>query len=377
MDRTLLGGLAPSAFLKRHWQKQPLLIRGAVRGFRDPLTLRKLMAFSRSEACEARLVISENDDYEVLFGPFSPRIFRDLPEKHWTLLVQGVNHVCREARDLLYRFAFLPYARLDDVMVSYAAPGGGVGPHFDSYDVFLLQGCGQRQWEVGTQSNLDLVPDADLRILRRFRPQGSCVLSCGDMLYLPPRFAHNGTALDSCVTYSIGFRAPTHEELKTRFLTHLDDCLHIAGQYQDPGVKPTRRPAHLDNNMITQVAAVMSRIRWNRSDVTSFLGRYLSEPKPYIVLAKQPNLDFQEFSRRARVEGIDLHPALPLLFHGKRAFINGDVLVMKSGSEQAITSLANERRLTAKQARSARRALPILHGWYGNGYVTLGNGDPK
>ncbi|NIO39732.1 MAG: cupin domain-containing protein, partial [Burkholderiales bacterium] len=223
MDHSLLGGLSPSSFLQRHWQKQPLLIRAAIPGFRDVLTLRSLIALSGHEACEARLVVADRGHYEVLHGPFSPRIFSELPENNWTLLVQGVNNVCRGTRALLHRFAFLPYARLDDVMVSYAAPGGGVGPHFDSYDVFLLQGHGRRMWQVGTQSDLELIPDADLRILKRFHPDGSCKVRCGDMLYLPPRFAHNGIAVDSCITYSIGFRAPDYEELKVQFLAYLDE----------------------------------------------------------------------------------------------------------------------------------------------------------
>lgn len=375
MDRTLLGGLTPLTFLRRHWQKQPLLIRGAIAEFRDVLTLQRLIGLSGNDACEARLVISENGKHKVLYGPFSRKTFRDLPDKRWTLLVQGVNHVCREARDLLYRFAFLPYTRLDDVMVSYAAPGGGVGPHFDSYDVFLLQGCGQRRWEVGSQSDLDLVPDSELKILRNFRPDGACVLSRGDMLYLPPHFAHNGIALDSCITYSIGFRAPAYEELKTQFLAHLDDCLHLSGEYHDPGLKPTRHPARLDAAMIEQVTAALSRVRWSRTEVAMFLGRYLSEPKPYIVLSKPPDIDFRAFSRRAQAEGLEVNPALPLLFYGKQAFINGQVLDMTPGTEQAIILLADNRRLTGKQASGARGALPILYGWYGNGYISLGNGD--
>ena len=261
-------------------------------------------------------------------------------------------------------------------MVSYAAPGGGVGPHFDSYDVFLLQGCGQRRWEVGKQSDLDLVPDSELKILRHFHPQGVCVLSCGDMLYLPPRFAHNGISLDSCITYSIGFRAPAYEELKSHFLAFLDDCRHICGEYRDPGLKPTPHPARVAPAMIDQVAAAMSRVRWSRTEVAIFLGRYLSEPKPYIVLDKPPDIDFREFSRRAQSDGLEVHPALPLLFIGKQAFINGEVVAMEPGTEQAVILLADKRRLTGKQARSAHRALPTFYGWYGNGYISLGNGDP-
>lgn len=376
MDRTLLGGLTPSTFLKRHWQKQPLLVRGAIAGFKDSLNLRKLIALSRNDGCEARLIVSTNGKHEVLFGPFAPGIFHDLPETNWTLLVQGVNHACHKARELLYRFAFLPYARLDDVMVSYAAPGGGVGPHFDSYDVFLLQGQGRRRWQVGSQSDLELIPDSELKILQRFQPEGSCVLSSGDMLYLPPRFAHNGVALSACVTYSIGFRAPNFEELKTHFLAYLDDDLYLEGQYQDPHLQPTAQPAQLSNDMIDQVAGAMSRLRWSRSDVTTFIGRYLSEPKPYIVLNKPAVIAYREFSRRARADGIELHPALPLLFHGKQAFINGETLDMMPDAGQALVLLANQRHLTARQVRSSAAALPTLHSWHGNGYVSLGEWGP-
>ena len=370
--RTLLGGLSPSSFLKHHWQRQPLLVRGAIPDFRDLLTLKQLITLSRNEACDARLVIARDGRHEVVYGPLSPGIFRDLPENNWTLLVQGINLVHPGARALLSRFSFLPHARLDDVMVSYAAPGGGVGPHFDSYDVFLLQGLGQRSWQVGAQTDLALVPDSELKILKRFRPSGSCVLGNGDMLYLPPRFAHSGIALDSCLTYSIGFRAPAYDELKTQFLAYLDDSMHIEGQYQDPGLKPPTHPAELGNNMINQITAALSQIRWTRSDVVSFLGRYLSEPKSHVVLEQPPNLDYGEFSRRAQAAGIEVHPALPLLFRGGQAFINGEALELKPGARKAIIALADQRRLTARQVREARGALRTLHNWYRNGYICTG-----
>ncbi len=372
MNRTLLGGLSPSSFLTRHWQKQPLLIRGAIPEFKDLLTLRGLIALSRDDACEARLVVSESGQYEVFHGPLSPRIVRDLPENNWTLLVQGVNHACSGARELLHRFSFLPYARLDDVMVSYAAPGGGVGPHFDSYDVFLLQGAGQRRWEVSAQSNLEFIPDADLKLLKRFRADGSCVVERGDMLYLPPRFAHNGTAVHSCMTYSIGFRAAAFEELKTQFLAYLDDCLHLKGQYRDPQLRVTQHPAQLGNDLISQVASELSRIRWDHSDIADFLGRYLSEPKPHIVLRRPPALDYRTFCRRAQADGVEVHPALPLLFRGRKAFLNGEVHDIHPDVRRTIVQLADQRRLAARQVRDGSRALRTLYSWYGSGYIQLG-----
>lgn len=377
MDRTLLGGLPASSFLRRHWQKQPLLIRQAITGFEDTMSLQRLIALARNDACEARLVIFEKGRYAVYYGPFSRGIFRDLPEKNWTLLVQGVNHVCPSTRALLERFSFLPFARLDDVMVSYAAPGGGVGPHFDSYDVFLLQGKGQRMWEVGTQSDLELLTDSELRILRRFHPDGRCLVSQGDMLYLPPRFAHNGTALDNCITYSIGFRAPGYEELKTQFLAFLDDSLHLEGRYDDPELMPTAHPARLGNDMIDRIAARLSRISWNRAAIADFLGCYLSEPKPYIVINSPPALDYRKFCGRARARGIEVHPALPLLYSGNKAFINGEVTYMKPASRRLLRLLADRRRLTASQLKNSRGALQILHSWYGNGYLSIGEWDRK
>lgn len=373
MDSTLLGGFSAASFLKRHWQKQPLLVRGAIPGFNTPLNLQQLMLLAGNEACEARVVVSAGNPPEVFYGPLSPAFFRDLPEKNWTLLIQGVNHVCPHAREILRRFSFLPYARLDDIMVSYAAPGGGVGPHFDSYDVFLLQGSGKRLWEVSAQTDLELVTGSELKILRRFNPDGSCVLGNGDMLYLPPRFAHNGTALEPCVTYSIGFRAPGYDELKTQFLAYLDDHINIEGEYQDPDLRPTSHPAELGKAMVSQVIDVLSRISWSRSDVVTFLGRYLSEPKSYVVLEELPALNYREFARRAQAGGVEVHPALPLLFFGNRMFINGEALDMTPGARQALIMLADQRRLTAHQMRSQREALRTLHSWYGNGYIRIGD----
>ena len=368
----MLGGLSPSLFLRRHWQKQPLLVRSALADVSNLVTLRQLLSLARHDACEARLVIASAEGQEVIYGPISPSIFRDLPERNWTVLVQGVNHVLPGARDLLRRFSFLPQARLDDVMVSYAAPGGGVGPHFDSYDVFLLQGSGKRQWEVSAQTDLELLPDTDLKILKHFRPEGSSVLESGDMLYLPPRFAHNGVALEACFTYSVGFRAPAHEELKSGFLSYLDDEIDLTGRYEDPDLTPCRHFGEIRADMIRRVTAVLSRIRWQQPDIVLFLGRYLSEPKPNIVLPKPTKLTYPNFVRRVRADGIEVHPALPLLFHGRLVFINGEAFEMKSGERASLVALADSRRLPAKALRADGGALRILHTWYCDGYITTG-----
>lgn len=369
---TLLGGLPPPLFLKRHWHKLPLLVRGAIPGFNDLLGLRDLIGLATAGECESRLVVGNGHKYEVVHGPIPSKVFRELPRRNWTLLVQGINHVLPSARQLLSRFSFLPHARLDDLMVSYAAPGGGVGPHVDSYDVFLLQGSGNRSWQVSEQHDLELVANSQLKLLKRFRPTGSCVVSIGDMLYLPPHCAHNGVALDACVTYSVGFRSPEYQELKSRFLDYLDDRIHMDGRYRDPELTVARHPGEIKGKMITDVADMLSRIRWTRSAVADFMGCYLSEPKPHVLLHRPPELGHAEFSLRVRSKGVELHPALPLLFSGTRGFINGEAFEILPGERNTIVALADRRRLAGAEIRGARRATRTLHEWYRYGYLNVG-----
>ena len=369
---TLLGGLSPPTFLKRHWHKLPLLVRGAIPGFDGLLDLQKLISIATSGECEARIVVPNGRRYEVLTGPIPPRVFRELPEDGWTLLVQGINHALPSARELLNRFSFLPHARLDDLMVSYATPGGGVGPHVDSYDVFLLQGSGRKRWQVSKQQDQDLVDDSQLKILKRFRPEGNCVVHSGDMLYLPPHYAHNGVALDPCFTYSIGFRAPEYQELKSQFLAYLDDNSSIDGRYEDPDITVATHAGEISGKMITDVTKKLSQIRWTRAGVADFMGCYLSEPKSHIVLHQPQALGRPEFLRRARKKGVELHPALPFLFHGTRGFINGDAFDIAPGERDTIVALSDRRRLSGAEVEQAQQATQTLHEWYRYGYIKIG-----
>src|SRR5215471_1176355 len=199
--RALLGGLTPAAFLRRHWQKRPLLSRNAIAGFQGILSTSDLFELAGRDDVESRIVLRDRTRWSVEQGPFRRMHFRALPRRGWTLLVHGVNLHVQAADELMRRFAFISYARLDDLMVSYALPGGGVGPHFDSYDVFLLQGAGRRRWRIGDQRNLELRPGLPIKILARFAPADASTLSSGDMLYLPPGYAHEGVAIDECSTY--------------------------------------------------------------------------------------------------------------------------------------------------------------------------------
>ena len=248
MDTTenlpLLGGLSPQQFMRRHWQKKPLLVRGAMPGFKPILSRAELFALAQQEQVESRLVVQGAAGWRMKQGPFPPRSLPALNKSAWSLLVQGVDLHHPGAHALLQQFRFIPDARLDDLMISYASTGGGVGPHFDSYDVFLLQASGQRRWRIGAQKDFTLQEGVPLKILQHFEPTEEFVLHAGDMLYLPPRYAHDGVALEAldtdgksqaCMTYSIGFRAPGQGELAAALLQRLAD--YCAG---DDEASPTR-----------------------------------------------------------------------------------------------------------------------------------------
>jgi 50S ribosomal protein L16 3-hydroxylase len=326
MKSRLLGNLTPRDFLRRYWQKRMLFVRDAVPQFAGVVDERALTVLARRDDVESRIV----ERGETRHGPFK-RV--SLKKTGSTLLVHGVNLHVPAADALLQRFNFVPQARLDDVMVSYATPGGGVGPHVDSYDVFLLQGPGRRAWRVGR---------------RRI------VAQPGDLLYLPPDVRHDGVALEPCFTYSIGFRAPRGAELGAAFL----DWLHERGlpdaRYRDPGLAPARRPGEIPRELISFGESLLRRIRWSSRDVERFVGEYLSEPKPHVVF--QPT--------RTRGPLVRLDPKTRLLYRGKQFFINGESLQ----AAKELRMLADQR--AAPGAWLARAGLGgLISRWQRAGYV--------
>ena len=367
-----LAGLAAGEFLRRYWQKRPLLARGALvecAGIVQPDTL---FSLAGRDDLESRLVRRDGRRWQVRYGPFDRREFKRLPRSGWTLLVQGVNHALPAAQKLLDQFAFIPYARLDDLMVSYAPRGGGVGPHFDSYDVFLLQGEGRRRWRISRQRNLTLVDGAPLRILRRFRAAREWALQAGDLLYLPPRCAHDGVAITDCITYSIGFRAPGAQELGTRFLEYLQDELRLGGIYEDRGLRPARRPAWLDDDMVRKVRGMLQRVRWSDRDVVRFLGCYLTEPKSHVQFTRPSRpLTESTFSVRAARCGVRLAAPTRMLFRDGTLFINGEAHAPAAPAARLLSRLA-DRRTLPPLARPDRETVHSLYQWYRAGYIEIG-----
>ena len=246
---SLLGGLSAARFMRRHWQKRPLLVRQALPGIAAPLSRKALFALAAAQGVESRLVQRRGDAWTLRHGPLPRRALPPLGQPGWTLLVQGLDLHVQAAHDLLSLFDFMPSARLDDLMLSYASDGGGVGPHVDSYDVFLLQVQGRRRWRVGRSSDRRFVDGLPLKILRRFEPRHDWLLEPGDMLYLPPLWAHDGVAEGGdCMTASIGFRAPARAELARELLARMSEDVEPGSNevlYRDTGQPATDHPGEI------------------------------------------------------------------------------------------------------------------------------------
>lgn len=368
MNLAILGGLTAQQFIRDYWQKQPLLIRGAFPGFGDMLTPDELAGLACEEDAQSRLVLQRRGKWQLEQGPFDETRFASLPEKGWSLLVQGVNHFLPEADELLHRFDFIPRARLDDLMVSYAPDGGGVGPHFDSYDVFLLQGHGKRLWRVSSQQDHELVPNAPLRILKNFITDQEWLLEPGDMLYLPPRLAHWGIAVGPCMTWSVGFRAPSAQELATQFLGYMQEKVSVAGMYADPDLHLQRHPAEIGTQMLGKVEAMLREIRWGGVEVAGFLGTYLTEPKPHVVFRHPRRLAAEQFRQRVARQGIRLDLKSQMLYCAGSVYINGEQVTPGDADLHWLQQLA-DRRALPPAAELPETTWQLLQQWYLAGYL--------
>jgi 50S ribosomal protein L16 3-hydroxylase len=364
---TLLGGLSPQQFLAEYWQKKPLLVRNAVPGFTGLLSRDDLLDLSCCGDVESRFV-SQAGGWTIEHGPFRRATLRR-KVKPWTVLVQSLNLVLPTADELMRQFSFIPYARLDDLMVSYATDGGGVGPHFDSYDVFLIQGIGQRRWRIGNQKDQTLIDGLPIRILKDFRPVHDWILEPGDMLYLPPEWAHDGIAVGECMTYSVGFRAAPTQELAEQFLMFLQDRICLSGRYRDPGLKRQRHPAEIGMPMIEQVTELLAGIRWNRDTIRDFLGTYLTEPKSHVVFdPPEKPLSNKRFAATLERHGLRLDARSQLLFAGKRFYMNGEPADVPREDQLAFREFADTRKLSARTSLS-QTGLEVLYDWYCCGFV--------
>lgn len=359
----LLGGLSPAQFMRRHWQKKPLLIRNAMPGFQPFLTRSQLFAMAADEAVESRLIVHQDPGWTLKHGPLARTALPPLKQPRWTLLVQGVDLHLNAAHALLQRFRFVPDARLDDLMISWASDGGGVGPHFDSYDVFLLQASGQRHWRIGRQKDLTLEEGVPLKILSHFQPEEEHLLNPGDMLYLPPRWAHDGVAVgNDCMTYSVGFRVPQRGGLAGELLQRMADDFEDATLYRDPTQPATATPAAMPAALEAFAADALQRLLAERQSLACALGEVMTEPKPKVWF-EEPETDWLpgavQLDRRTR-----------MMYDERHVFINGESLRAGGADARLMQALADERRLTATQVqRASTAARTLLQDWFEAGWL--------
>ena len=282
MTKSILGHLTPDQFLQEYWQKKPLLIRQAYPDYTPPISGDELAGLALEEEVESRIVLEQGaTPWELRNGPFSADDFAKLPDRHWTLLVQAVDHWVPELHALLADFSFLPSWRLDDIMVSYAVDGGNTGPHYDQYDVFLLQASGKRHWQVGPvyDSSAPRLDDTPLNILSEFDSLQEHLLEPGDMLYLPPGVGHHGVAVGDCLTISIGFRAPSHKEILVHFTDFLSDRLPEHLRYADTGLTPPQDNNEIDEASLDRLQSILGQHLQNRELLGQWFGEMMTTPK--------------------------------------------------------------------------------------------------
>jgi len=389
---TLLGGLSPTDFMRRYWQRKPLLIRQAIPDFKPPVSIAAVKKLSRRDDVESRLIWRENGVWQMENGPFAR--LPKATEPDWTLLVQSLDLHEDAAMALLQWFRFIPDARLDDIMISIASDGGGVGPHFDSYDVFLLQASGRRRWRYGKQKDLTLQPDLPLKILQNFTPEHDVVLEPGDMLYLPPQAAHDGVAVgDDCMTISIGFRAPTQAILARGLLEAAADQAmarvgllggpygepalpgpRLDALYRDPDQPAVTTPAEVPDALVQATLDTLAKVRFDDALASRFLGCWLTEPSnvsvfeppqdPVIDLVSDwPDSGYLQLDRRTR-----------MLYRGKQLFINGETAEVPA--HPALRSLADNRMLACDDPKCRKldeASLDVLTDWLDAGWLHYRN----
>jgi 50S ribosomal protein L16 3-hydroxylase len=283
VKQQLLGGLSAAEFLAQYWQKKPLLIRGAWPGFKDPISVDELAGLAMEDGVRARLVQEKGGQkpWQLSHGPFKEKTLRSLPPSHWTLLVSQVELWSEACAKLLDAFTFIPHWRADDLMISFAPPQGSVGPHVDSYDVFLLQGQGHRHWQIQRDPDLRWRPGHDLRLLKSFKSEESWVLNPGDMLYLPPGVAHYGVAADACLTYSIGFRAPAKQDLVADLFQlpeALAGLLQSEDLYTDPDLTLQDNPGELSAAAVAKLKAMVLAPLQHPTLLPRWLAAYVTKP---------------------------------------------------------------------------------------------------
>jgi 50S ribosomal protein L16 3-hydroxylase len=362
--------------MQRHWQRKPLLVRQAWPGVQAPIDRRQLFDLVSRDEVESRCIEQRAGQWRLRHGPMSRRSLPPLSRPGWTLLVQGLDLHLDAAHDMLRAFDFIAQARLDDLMLSYASDGGGVGPHVDSYDVFLLQVQGRRRWQIAPPGDEGLLPGLPLRILSRFEPQQEWVLEPGDMLYLPPGWGHDGVAQGGdCMTASIGFRAPRAGELAAALLQRMADELTEAAhtdeggpwvkRHADPGMAATASTGAVPQGLEAFAHASIGRATQDKAAMARALGAWLTEPKPKVWFEANAGASWQG-------QGVVLDRRTRMAYDERHLFINGEAFRVGGLDSRLLRRLADDRRLDAKAVRRlSPDAREAAFDWVRQGWLHL------
>ncbi len=379
----LLGGISPAEFMRKYWQKKPCIIRNAISNFKPLLSRQELFALSQNQDVESRLIVSNGDKWSLAHGPMTAKQIPSIKKPNWTLLVQGVDLHDSAVNELKNRFRFAPDARLDDLMISYATDGGGVGPHFDSYDVFLLQAHGTRRWRIGKQKDGTLQANVPLRILSNFKPELTFDLEPGDMLYLPPRYAHDGVAIGECMTYSIGFKVPKQVDLGRELLLRYADAVDEENLpdeelrkpvklkpevlYRDADQEATPNPALIPNALHEFAQQAIAKAMADPDALARHLGEHLSEPKSNVWF------DAPEGAvKLSRKRGVKLALQSQMMFDARHIFLNGESWRAAGKDAKLMQKLANQRILDASDlVKASEDAIGLLQDWLEQGWLEI------
>lgn len=368
--------------MSRHWQKKPLLVRGAFSKFKPPVSIAEVLRLCTNDLAQSRLVTrkpgvgkKKTTDWALQHGPFRKSDLPKITAPNWTVLVQQVNTLLPAADRFMDAFRFIPEARLDDLMISIAGPEGGIGAHVDSYDVFLIQAAGQRRWEIAEDFDPTLQPNVPLKILQSFRAEHDWILDAGDLLYLPPNVAHRGTAVGSgCMTWSVGFRAPSTLVLADQAWAQHLDGLEDAN-WQDPWLDATEQPGEIPDRLLSALTSRVLKALPGRKAVQTAVAQVLSEPAPAAMFnapKRPPSL--AGFRQQASKQGLRLSPASRLLYAKGDFFMNGEHIAgpSRSAAGRVLAQLADSRGLSAADVTRGSRdseLMSLLHGMYRNGWI--------
>jgi len=365
LPESLLGSISYEEFLRDYWQKKPLFIKNAIPDFESPIDEHELAGLALEEQVESRLVMEtgpNGEKWHLENGPFKEDRFNSLPESHWTLLVQAVDHYVPEVAALMEAFDFIPSWRVDDIMISYAPKEGSVGPHLDYYDVFLLQVQGSRRWQIGgfADDKTPFIPDVALRILQEFDAMETFVCEPGDLLYLPPQLAHYGVSqTDDCMTWSVGFRAPSADEIVTSLADFIGESLCEDDRYKDPDLTLQAHTSEISDEAIARVKAIITEKLSNEATIKAWFGRYMTQPKYHdqLIAAEKPLTEAELIKEMAQGVVICISEGSRLAFseaeNGLLLFADGDGFDVSVADKLILLRLTEQKSLDESELYSS------------------------